>query len=318
MRRLFLIPVALLGLATAGALASIKQANAASTGKITALSTTSITVASARHHLTCAITASSPDTKQFASSDRVKIACASHVLVAIADAPTRHQNTSNDGAATAGLSGAITALSSTSITVHDGDHNLTCSIGSGSPSTSGLSVGDHAAVGCANGLLVTIGAPGSPPAATTTTGTTTNANVTNANGPITALSATSISVQTMTCSISPTSTLANDFHVGDAVRMYCLNGALYQLRHNETEPPPTTTTTTTTTAATTTTEPSYTYASGTIFALSSSSITVGSGAVSMTCSIGSSSPSTSGFAVGNSVGMYCATSDGSLYHLAHR
>lgn len=140
--------------------------------------------------------------------------------------------------------------------------------------------------------------------------------MTNANGPITALSAGSLSGQTMTCSISPTSTLAEGFQVGDAVRMYCLNGVLYQLKHNDTTPPPTTTTTTAST--TTTTESSYTYASGTIFALSSSSITVGSGDVSMTCSIGSSSPSTSGFAVGNSVGMYCSSSDGSLYHLSHR
>ncbi|HUY71249.1 MAG TPA: hypothetical protein VMV08_03345 [Gaiellaceae bacterium] len=159
MRTLILIPVALLGLATAGALASIKQANASSTGKITALSATSITVASPRHHLTCAITAYSPDTKQFAGGDRVKIACASHVLVAIADAPTHIQNASNESPTSAALSGAITALSSTSITAHDGDRTLTCSIGSGSPSVSGLNLGDHATVGCANGVLVSIGPP---------------------------------------------------------------------------------------------------------------------------------------------------------------
>ena len=44
MRRLLLIPVALLGIFCAGAFASITQANSAATARITSLSPTSITV----------------------------------------------------------------------------------------------------------------------------------------------------------------------------------------------------------------------------------------------------------------------------------
>jgi hypothetical protein len=92
--------------------------------------------------------------------------------------------------------------------------------------------------------------------------------------------------------------------------MYCLNGALYQLKHND-SPPPATTTATTTTTTTTTSAGTPTGANGVLHALTSDSITVGD----LTCSIGSGSPSTSGFAVNQSVRMYCL--NGALYSLAH-
>src|SRR5262249_3626126 len=146
------------------------------------------------HHLTCSITSYSPAPTQFAKGDRVKIACANHVLVAIADVPARHASGSND-----------------------------------------------------NDVTTTQGTTG-----TTTNGTTTNANGTNANGPITALSATSISVQTMTCSIGTSSPSTDGFHVGDPVRMYCVNGVLYKLAHNEDDSTTSTTTRPSTTQQTTT------------------------------------------------------------------
>ena len=95
--------------------------------------------------------------------------------------------------------------------------------------------------------------------------------------------------------------------------MYCLNGALYQLKHNDTPPPTTATTTatTSTTTATTTTGGTPTEANGVLHALSADSITVGD----LTCSIGPSSPSTSGFTLNQSVRMYCL--NGALYSLAH-
>ncbi len=119
-------------------------------GKITALSATSISVGSAHHHLTCSITSSSPDTKQFEGGDRVKIACANHVLVAIADTPT-HRDASNEGATAAGLCGHDhRARLDLAQRPRPGDRTLTCSIGPDSPSTSSFSPGDHARISCAN------------------------------------------------------------------------------------------------------------------------------------------------------------------------
>jgi hypothetical protein len=157
MRRLFLIPCALLGLASlglasAGAFVSTHQANASATGTISRLSSSSITVGrhGKGHRLTCALTALSPGTGPFAVGDRVKIACASQVLVAIADVPDKTKKVSNESVATTGAIGPITALSAGSISVQ----TMTCTIGPGSPGTSGFAVGDSVRMYCANGVLV--------------------------------------------------------------------------------------------------------------------------------------------------------------------
>lgn len=330
MRRLLLIPTALLGLATAGAMASVQhasleEANSSVTGTILSLRSNAITVGAGQHHrLRCTLSPDSPSTQDFASGDRVKIACASHVLVAIADAPAHHRNTSNADVTTTGISGAITALDTDSITIHDGDRTVTCTIGSGSPSTNGYPLGAHARIGCADAVLVSIGPPG--PAAPTA------ATVTNANGPIAQLGPSSISVQTMSCTIGAGSPSIDGFHVGDSVRMYCVNGVLYQLKHDDTPPPAPPTTTT---AATTTAQGTITGISGTIGALGASSITVtggDGGTAVLTCTIGqgsaspgatspgatspgTTSPSTAGFAPGNLVRMYCQ--NGLLFQLKH-
>ena len=117
----------------------------------------------------------------------------------------------------------------------------------------------------------------------------------------------------LTCTIGSGSPSTSGFTVGNAVRMYCLNGALYSLTH--TDAPPTTTETTTTTATTTTASGDAASATGAISALSTSSITVHDGDRDLTCTIGSSSPSVSGFAVGNGVRMYCL--NGALYAISH-
>ena len=50
--------------------------------------------------------------------------------------------------------GAITDLSDTSISLHDGNRDLTCAIDSTSPSVASLKVGMHVRVSCAGGTLV--------------------------------------------------------------------------------------------------------------------------------------------------------------------
>src|SRR5215467_11839975 len=95
MRRFLLLPLVLLGLATLGlasaaAFTTVHQANASARGLIVKITATSISVRRNRHHrLTCSVGTSSPSLQLFAFGDRVKIACAEGVLVAIADLP-RH------------------------------------------------------------------------------------------------------------------------------------------------------------------------------------------------------------------------------------
>ena len=84
--------------------------------------------------------------------------------------------------------------------------------------------------------------------------------------------------RSLTCTIGPNSPRTGDFHVGDTVRIGCLNGALYYIV-NASPPPPTTTATTTTTTTTSTTND---YGFGTITSLTSTTITV-TGDSSLTC-----------------------------------
>ena len=98
-----------------------------------------------------------------------------------------------------------------------------------------------------------------------------------------------------------------DYHVGDRVKIGCQDGVLD--RH----PPGTTTTTTTTDPTTTTTPVAYSYATGTLTAFSSSSITVTGDGAPLTCPIGPDAQSLTEFHVGDKVRMYCQ--NGTFYKL---
>ena len=198
-------------------------------------------------------------------------------------------------------SGAITALSATSITVND----LTCARSSSSPSLDGYKVGDQVGLGCANGVAIVIVDKRAPaPVTTTTTTTTTTPQGAGARDPISALSATSITVGPLTCSIGSTSPTVS-FKVGDRVRMGCLGGVLVYVIADTDVPANTTTTTTTTTTpapppVTTTTTPVVTRG-GTLTAIGEHSLTVDS----LTCYLYPTSPSLTGFKVGDHVGVAC-------------
>jgi hypothetical protein len=191
-------------------------------------------------------------------------------------------------------SGPIAALSATSITVND----LTCTRSSSSPSLEGYKVGDQVGLGCANGVVIVV-ADKRAPAPTTTTSTTTTAapQGAGARDPINALSATSITVGPLTCSIGPSSPSVA-FKVGDRVRMGCLGGVMvYVVADLDL---PTTTTTTTSAPPVTTTNPVVTRG-GTLTAIGEHSITVDS----LTCYLYPTSPSLTGFKVGDHVGVAC-------------
>ena len=196
-------------------------------------------------------------------------------------------------------SGAIGALSPTSISVGD----LSCSRNASSPSLDGYKVDDQVVIGCANGALIVLVDKRTPPPPTTTTATTTTTPApAGARDPISALSATSITVGPLTCTIGPSSPSV-PFKVGDRVRMGCLGGVLAYVVSDGDATTTTTTTTppVTTTAATATTE--VVTHGGILTAIGEHSLTVDS----LTCYLYPSSPNLAGFKVGDHVGVACSS-----------
>ena len=354
MRRLFFLPLVLLGFASAVAIGSNDSralaAKSSIVGTVTALSSASITVHSV-FNVTCKVTHDSPRLGGYSVGDRVKIGCEHGILAHVKHvvstpatsgptAPTaanaEHATTITPGTtSTASGIGTLSAISTSlgTITV-TGDRSLTCTIGASSPSLAGYHLGDHVKIGCVNGALYVITRADPPPPASTTTTTTastttttptpttttatttTPASYTSVTGTLTALSSTSISAtgdgMMLTCPIGPGAQSLTDFHVGDAVKMYCLNGTFYRLIKS------TPTTTTTTPAATppppttTTTPVTYSSATGTITTLGVDRVTVTGDAV-LSCSIAATSPSVTAYHLGDKVKMYCQA--GALYAL---
>jgi hypothetical protein len=110
-------------------------------GAITALTDTSISLHDGNRDLTCAIDTTSPATGGFKVGQHVNVACSGGTLVSI----------SAIGGGDLGryFTGTVASLDDKTITL-DTEHNgrVSCSIGNGSPSTAGLSVGDHVGIGC--------------------------------------------------------------------------------------------------------------------------------------------------------------------------
>ncbi len=247
------------------------------TDAITALSATSITVGS----LTCSIGSSSPKAGDFKVGDRARIYCASGVLAYLIrpDAPTTTTTTTTTTTPTSDhhddgstRQGTISALGSTSITV-DG---LTCAINGSSPSVA-FKVGDKVGIGCAGGVLVKIVAA---------TSDDNHGDLTTRLGTISALSSASITVDGLTCSIGTSSPSVSAFKVGDQVGIGCTNGVLAKIGTPEVD------------------DGGFKVVVqlGSIVALNTNSITVGS----LPCSLAATSPSLATYQVGDRVGVGCA------------
>jgi hypothetical protein len=302
---------------------------ASGTGTIKSLTGDAIVVHSV-FDLSCRLTSRSPSAAGFAIGDRVRIVCVGGVLVRIRSAvshPAANDSTPDtrptDGSAptTAGAVGAITTLTATSIAV-TGDRSLTCYVGLASPALGDYQLGDHVKVGCVNGMLYVIARVGdaAPTASSTTTSTTTaktgapatgtqGTTTAGGSGTLTALGSTSVTLtgdRSLTCAVGPTSPSTTAFHVGDAVRIGCVNGVLYYIV--AATPPPSSTTTTTTTA--TTTSSNNTYGFGTISALGAASISV-TGDSALTCAVTGDSPPLGDYHVGDAVKIGCR--NGVLY-----
>ena len=263
------------------------------TGSIVALTTSAVTVKTARGTVTCSFAARSPSAVSFATGQRVRIACtgpAGHLILT----KLRHvgftTTAANDDAATR-FGGVITSLSGTSITLHDGDRDLTCAIDSTSPSTATLAVGSHVNVACAGGTLVswapvTANAPGRAYLGTLATIGTDSVSVDYAGG-------------VATCTVGAGSPSLTGFSEGDQVLMGCSipAGQLVLLRHSTTTTPAPPTPPVTTADQTT---------KGTITALGGGTVTVhNTEHGDLTCTSGPGSPGLAGFSVGELAGMGC-------------
>ena len=256
-------------------------------GVLVSVTPTMVTVKDAKSIVTtCARADKSPSLDGYASGDRVQVACVrtgSKLVLAKIRHLTASSGTPSNDAQTTKFGGVVTALSDGSVSLHDGDHDLTCSIGPASPSTAGVKVGQHVTVACANGALVAI-APVTP----ATSGRA-------YEGTVSSVSATSITVHTAhgdgTCAVGDGSPSVADVKVGDRVLAGCKSETnqlvlLKKLPAN-TEPPQGQT------------------GAGAISALSTSSVTFHNAEHDITCSLSASSPRLGDYNVGDKVKFGC-------------
>jgi hypothetical protein len=314
--------LALLGAVALSALSAAVPALAAPgtpvTGVVAALSADGVSVRGANRTVRCVLTSQSPSLVGYTVGDRVQANCrrtAGHlVLTKIRHLPTR--TIGSNEAEPVSFAGTVTALSDGSISLHDGDRNLTCTIGDASPSTVGLKVGDHAKVVCVDGILHSW-AP-----------VTTSDAAHLYEGVVTAIGSNSITVHTSTqdatCPLGIGSPSVADVHVGDRVLVGCRVGSnLLVLLKRLAALPPTTTTDAGTPTTTTTTEPpapvppaapAWTTA-GTLTALSTLSLTVHNEEHGdTTCRLTDGSPRLGDYHIGDHVKVFCA--DGVLKLIA--
>ena len=236
LRRLVLVLCLLaLGLTPAAALGAAGQRTSTHDGAVSAITATAITVGGGGRSATCLLAAGSPSVSSVSVGERVRISCRKHILVALtprASAPA----SATTPAATA-LTGTIAALGSTSLSVRDGKHTVTCTLAKSSPSVAGYAVGAHVNIGCTKGVLAMI-TPDTTlvttPEQLTPTGAGAGASsVSSGSGTVTALSAASITVtsgpHSLTCSLGPNAASTSGVAVGDSVRISCLDGLLYSL-----------------------------------------------------------------------------------------
>jgi hypothetical protein len=183
--------------------------------------------------------------------------------------------------------GVITELTDASISLHDGDRDLTCKLGPDSPATGDFKVGKHAKVTCVEGTLTAIVAPelGRYYVGTVATLTDGALTLTTEHGPV-------------TCTLTAMSPSTASLKTGDKVGMGCRASTmelvlLKRLDGDGTTPPP---------APTTHTE---LHAKGAIAELGEHGLAVVTDGGRVACKTGEHSPSLDGYAVGDSVAVSC-------------
>jgi hypothetical protein len=270
-------------------------------GSLVAVSATSVSVKTAKGTVSCKLGSKSPSQGGFVTGERVQIACrrgGGHWLLTVLRHVGVQTAAANDDAPATQFGGAITDLSDTSISLHDGNRDLTCAIDSTSPSVATLKVGMHVGVACAGGTLVSW--------APVTSGRA-------YQGKIASIGDAGVIVLyaggTAACTIGPSSPSLDGFAKGDYVLMGCSipAGQLVLLKHLDVDSSGSTGATgaTGTTGATTGTSVDQT-TKGTVTAVGNGSITVhNTERGDLTCTVGDGSPSVAGFQIGDLAGMGC-------------
>jgi hypothetical protein len=218
-------------------------------GKIATITETSISVQTRGPKVTCNLGERSPSLTGYASGDPVVIVCRKrhHNFLLARIRHIEVPGNSEGAVSKVSFGGAITALSASSISLHDGNRDLTCSITDASPSTGAAKVGDHVRVMCTNGVLTTIAPPLArpvePPKPPETPQTPaqpehpTTHVLTGAIGSITAVDAHSLTVHNsendLSCSVGDSSPHLGDFHVGDRVKVLCTDGVVSSIARVE-------------------------------------------------------------------------------------
>ena len=161
---------------------------------------------------TCTVVKMSPDLAGYSAGNRVQMICVrlrAHgklVLFKIRHLAAVPVPVASDDASTR-FGGAITSLTDGSITVHDGDRDLTCKLDASSPATGDYKVGQHVKVVCAGGSLVAIAPVTTADAGRYFTGT------------VASVSASGLTLNTehgpVTCTIGDGSPTVAALHVGD-------------------------------------------------------------------------------------------------------
>ncbi len=271
-------------------------------GLIAAVSQHSIAVKSRSSIITtCIVARVSPSLGGYAAGDPVQMVCRARkgrlVLARIHHLNPTTVRVQKEDTAAVTFGGAITALSADSISLHDGNRDLTCELDSSSPSTADFKLGQHVKAVCAGGKLVRI-APVTPADAG-------RYFVGTVNG----LDGKALTLQTehglITCTLGAGSPSTAELHVGDRIGMGC-NAATMQLvlirkldGGDASPPAPPATPSGDPTTHTTT------GARGAVSAVSSTALSVLTDGGTVTCQLGASAPALGDLKVGDHVAMKC-------------
>jgi hypothetical protein len=274
-------------------------------GSIASLSATSITVKGGSASATCSVANTSPPLLAYHVGDRVAVVCkrtgdrwkltAIRKLVTTPKTPPADTNAFKQG-------GKLTEVSTTSVTVRDGDRDFVCKLGDASPPLDGLHVGDHVVIACKGGTLVGITRV---EVATPTTPTAPKPEAPKppvvertGQGSIMALSTASVTVHTdggdVTCTLGDGSPKLGDYKVGDRVKFGCRSDVLAAIY--KVDPPPTTTPTP---------PPVYRSGQGRLTSIRTDGLTVQTDGGDVSCVLRDGSPKLGDFHVGDYVKFYC-------------
>lgn len=312
MKRLLILGAASLAATASLTLPALADNGRSLHGAVASLSSTAIAVKGRLGVVTtCALGKRSPSVTGYSVGDKVFAVCVRRGHGALTLTRLRkdtHATPTSPAADTEPVKfgGVITALDDTSISLHDGDRDLTCALGPDSPSTADYKVGQHAKVVCVGGVLTEIAQPDLGRYFTGTVANLTDGSITltTEHGPV-------------TCTITSASPSTASLKVGDTIGMGCNATTMVLVLIKQVsgdDSPPTTTTPPTGDGDGGGTgggdQQTTQNARGTIVTVGAEGVGVQTDGGVVSCTSGDSSPSLDGYATGDHVAIACT--DGTL------